>query len=440
MRTPRIAISAALALACAVPATAELLPDPAGDLPVAEQPSNQHHRPALALVRDGWLGAWDDEARGLMVRRFDNAGVARGPAVMLAVNDALPALPFRDKVRREAHEVAIAARADGSFLAVWVELKLRHSADGYAEERVTLSRQVLARVFTAEGRPASRVWNLSGRGSMASRPVVALAGDRFVVAWQERGSQGAGIHVRAVRPDGPSADQLVGPRGLRPAIAAGGNGLMVTWERCCGAKGGYRVFARRLDRYGFAARQAFEVSADLPVSARVPAVAGQPGGSFLVVYQRTLPNDYGRSLIYGQLVSRQGDLIGGELVLSGGYGTAHTMPVAAALGDDGWAVGWLTWVEGFRVAATIAAYGPLANATGTPVDLNEMPIVSLEMALAAHPDGRLVGAWEGFDTGGQQGLRARLVRGPTKIPRASSPQGAEGGTVRRWRPTATDRD
>jgi hypothetical protein len=193
-------------------------------------------------------------------------------------------------------------------------------------------------------------------------------------------------------------------------------------SRVCGADGGYRVFARLLDRFGFADGEAFEVADDLPGGARSPAAAGRPGGPFLIAYQRALPDDEEHSRVYGQLVSRQGDLVGGEAALSSGPGTSHTTPAVAALGDDGWAVGWLTWMEAFRIAATVGAYGPLGNATGNPVDLNDMPILGLEVALAAHPDGRVVAAWEGFDTGGQQGLRARLVRGPAKTARLSLPQ------------------
>ena len=420
MGISRIAFAAALAFTCIAPAAAQLAPAPGGDLGVAEESSSRHHQPALALQRDGWLAAWDDEAEGLMVRRFLDDGRPRGRASTLAANDRLPPLPFSDRLRREAHEVAIAARPDGSFLAAWVEVKLRHSADGYNEDRLVVSQQLVARLFHAEARPISRVWALSSLDGLASRPEVVFVGDRFVVTWQERGGDEPGVHARAVRPNGPAADQLLAPRGLRPAIAAGGDGALVSWEKCCGAGDGYRVFARRLDRFGFAAGEAFEVANDLPRDSRAPAVAGQPGGDFLVAYQRSLEEE-GKSRVFGQLVSRQGDLVGGEMPLSGGAGTAHTMPVAAALANGGWAVGWLTWVDAYRVAATLAPFGPLANAAGNPVDLNAMPIVGLEMALAAHSDGRLVAAWEGFDPRGTPGLRARLVRGPTKTARGTLP-------------------
>ncbi|HEV8241906.1 MAG TPA: hypothetical protein VGS57_21255 [Thermoanaerobaculia bacterium] len=421
MGTSRIVVAAVLAAACVAPAAAQLAPAPGGDLGVAEQSSSRHHQPAVALVRDGWLVAWDDEAQGLMVRRFLDDGHPRGRAAVLAADDAIPALPFSGRLRREAHEVAIAARPDGSFLAAWVDVKLRHSADGFNEDRLVVSRQLVARLFNAETRPISRTWALSSLDGLASRPEVVFAGDRFVVTWQEKGGDDAGVHARAVRPNGPAADQLLAPRGLRPAIAAGGDGSLVVWEKCCGAGDGYRVFARLLDRFGFADGEAFEVADDLPRGARAPAVAGQPGGDFLVAYQRSLEGEERASRIYGQLVSKSGLLAGGEVALSSGAGTSHTVPVAATLANDGWAVGWLTWVDGFRIAATVAPFTALGNADGNAVDLNAMPIVGLELALAASPDGRLVAAWEGFDAHGEQGLRARMVRGPSKTARALLP-------------------
>jgi hypothetical protein len=416
---PAFALVVLIALG-SLPAAAQLVPA-GGELAVAEEPSSKHHGPAVALVRDGWLAVWDDEAQGLLLRRFDDGGRARGRAVMLVADDAVPALPFSGRLRREAHEVAVAARADGGFLAAWVEVKLRHSADGFSEQRMVVARQVVARAFNAEGWPVSRSWVLSGPDGVASRPTVALVGDRFVVAWQERGGDATGIHTRAVRGNGPAGDQLLAPRGLRPTIAAGGDGALVVWEKCCGPDGDYQVFARLLDRAGYAAGEAFRVAADGTVGARAAAVAGQTGGDFLVAFQRSLPDDETRSRVFGQLLSRKGDLVGGELALSGGYGTSHSVPAATALANGGWVVGWLTWQQTFRVGVTIGAFGPLGSAAGNALDLNAMPIMGLEMALASHPDGRVVAAWEGIGPSGEQGLRARLVRGPAKTARLALP-------------------
>jgi hypothetical protein len=405
MRFIRPLLAAALAATVAVAAGAELAPLP-GELTISEAPSNTQNQPAVALVRDGSLVVWADDVRGILGRRFAASGAARDRPQLLAANDPLPPVPFRDRVRHEAHAVTIAARPDGSFLAVWVDVKLKHSDDGFAEHRLVVSQRVAARFFDAEGRPVSRVWMLSRLASVASGPQVAPAGNRFLVTWYERAGPQPGVHLTAVGRKGPARDVLVGGRGTRPAVAAGGQGAIVAWLKCCSSQGGHDLLAQRVDAGGNLAGQSFLVASGLPLA--TPTVGGRPGGDFLVAYQRRHAPELS-TRIHGQVVSAQGALVGGELALSGDYGTGHSAPVAAAL-PGGWVVGWVTWRNEFRVGATLVALGALGNALGNPVDLNEMPIAGLRMGLAAASDGRLLAAWEGFDARGTQGLRARAAR------------------------------
>ena len=138
-------------------------------------------------------------------------------------------------------------------------------------------------------------------------------------------------------------------------------------------------------------------------------MAGQPGGDFLIAFQRIRESDLSTQ-IFGQLLSAKGDVVGAEVPLSIDYGDAHTAPVAGALPGGRWVVGWMTWVSGFRVGSTLTALGPLGNSLGNPVDLNEGPVAGMEMGLAVGSEGRALAAWEGFDTRGARGLRARAVR------------------------------
>ncbi len=408
MRTSCFLLAAVLATAVALPAAAQLVLGP-GELTVSDKPSNGEHQPAVALVRDGSLVAWEEEDRGLAGRRFNASGAARGPSVLLVANDPIPPVPFSDRLRHEAQEVAIAARPDGTFLAVWIDVKVRHSHDGFVEHRLIVSRRVAARFFDAESRPTSRVWMVSGLEGVASRPRVVLQGNRFLLTWQENGGRQPGIHLSTMGRKGLTRDLAIGDRGLRPAIGLGGRGAMVAWVKCCGLQGGYQLLAQRLNGSGVPSGESFVVATDLPRGAEGPAVAGQPGGNFLIAFQRLRESDLSTQ-IFGQLVSAQGDLVGAEVPLSIDYGTAHTAPVAGALSGGGWVVGWMTWVNGFRVGSTLTALGPLGNALGNPVDLNEGPVAGLEMGLAVDADRRMLAAWEGFDQRGARGLRARAVR------------------------------
>ena len=398
----------ALAVAVALPAAAQLVLGP-GELTVSDKPGNGEHQPAVALVRDGSLVVWQEDDRGLLVRRFNANSGARGGSVLLVANDPLPPVPFSNRLRHEAQEVAVAARPDGTFLAVWIDIKVRHSHDGFSEQRLIVSRRVAARFFDAESHPTSRLWMVSGLEGVASRPRVVLSGNRFLLTWQEHGGRQPGVHLSTIGRKGPTRDVPIGDRGLRPAIGIGGRGAMVAWVKCCGPQGGYQLFAQRLSAAGALAGESFVVATDLPRGADGPAVAGQPGGGFLIAFQRVRESDLSTQ-IFGQLVSANGDVVGPEVPLSIDYGTAHTAPVAGALPDGGWVVGWMTWVNGFRVGSTLTALGALGNALGNPVDLNEGPVAGMEMGLAVGTDGRMLAAWEGFDQRGARGLRARAVR------------------------------
>jgi hypothetical protein len=413
MRTDRAFLAAALALACALPAVAQVSVDP-DEFTVAENHGSKAHAPAVALVQNGSLVLWEDEFQGVLARRFDNSGSPRAATVVLAANDPLPPLPFSGRILHEMREPALAARADGSFLAVWSDLKLNRSADiFYQPPPLVVASQVYARLFGSDGRPLSRAVLLSGVDAVAGRPQAVANGDGFLVTWQEKGGADAGAHLRSIDRDGtPGTDVLVAPRATRPSLALGGNGVLVTFERSS-SKTQVQVFGRLYTRNGAPAGEAFRIAGEPSRAAGASAVAGQPGG-FLVVYTRLQPNSTRRTAVYGQLVSKLGQLTGGELQISHGFGESHSAPVLASLADGGWIVDWLSWDGGFAVAQSAGVLTPAANAVGNPLFLNEGPIHARAGALASSPDGRLLAVWEGFGPNSLPGLRGRGLRGPQK--------------------------
>jgi hypothetical protein len=417
MRTLRSLAAVTLTLVCAAPLAAQVTPL-GGEMSVSTA-SGQEHQPAIAFLRDGSVLVWENDLGGIVGRRFDGSGAGRGAAFVLAANDPLPALPFYHAVLRETHEPAIATRPDGSFLAVWTDQMVNRTADIFYDQEYVISSRIVARLFRADGSPASRPWTLSAEDAVAGRARVALAsGDSFLVVWQERGGEDPGVHLRRVdRRNGPAGDDvLVGQRGLRPAIAVGANNALVGWERCCGPNNGSQVFVRLFDVRGVPAGDVFKVADDTPRGARAVSIAGQPTGDFLVAFQRALAEDGRATRVYGQLFNRQGAAVGGELALSGGSaGFAQTSPAVGSLANGGWVVSWLTWFNTFsRGAATAASFSRLGSQSSAPFDFNadQQPIVGLEMALATGSDGRVLAAWEGFDAAGARGLRARAARGP----------------------------
>jgi hypothetical protein len=314
MRSSRLLAAVALTAVATLPLAAAIVPaqNELGSLPA----SGRQHRPSISMHNGGSLVAWEDDVLGVVARRLSTGYGPLGTPVVLAANDPIPALPF-SAVLREERDPAIAARGDGTFAAAWLEQTFQHSADIFYDQKYLISSRVMARVFNADGTPASRPFTLSSGGANATVPQAVAAGDDWFVVWQEREGSGNSIHMATIDRRGQSADIAVSPRGgVRPSIALGGNAVLVAFERS--------------------------------------GSAGVP-------------------MIFGRLYT-----LGG-----------------AANGN-----------------ASAAAFSAVGNAQGNPVDLNDKPIAGLDLALATGTQGRILGAWDGFDLSGVRGLRARPAQAP----------------------------
>src|SRR5581483_8819211 len=116
-------------------------------------------------------------------------------AIVLAANDPLPPLPF-NAVLREEHDAAVAPRPDGTFLAAWTDQMVNRSADIFYDQEWVISSRVVARLFNADGTPASRLQVLSADAAYAQVPrVLAVSDTTFLVTWQERGGDNPGVHL-----------------------------------------------------------------------------------------------------------------------------------------------------------------------------------------------------------------------------------------------------
>lgn len=149
--------------------------------------------PAIAAQPDGFVATWAVRDRatgrptGILARRFDANGAARGDAFTVAAG------PDRHDV-----EPAIDAAADGRFAIAWMSSNADRGYD------------VLARRFDADGTPRGAEFTVAGLASGAaswhSAAAVAMAADgRFIVAWNAEMKDDAGDEVLARRYDADGA-------------------------------------------------------------------------------------------------------------------------------------------------------------------------------------------------------------------------------------------
>src|SRR5262245_56103933 len=73
MRSDRVFLATSLALACALPAVAQVSASH-DELTITENHGSKQRQPAIALVTNGSVLAWDDEAQGIVARRYNAAG------------------------------------------------------------------------------------------------------------------------------------------------------------------------------------------------------------------------------------------------------------------------------------------------------------------------------------------------------------------------------
>jgi Ca2+-binding RTX toxin-like protein len=193
--------------------------------------------PGVAVLADGrylvaWSGNGVGDSSGVFLQRFDAAGVRVGGET--AVNTT---------VAGDQTGVAVAALADGGYLAVW-------SGNGVGDDV-----GVFARRYGANGVAVGTETRVNGTtaGSQTSAAVAALADGGYVVAWSGSGDgDGAGIFARRY---GANGTPVGGETRLNtttadlqqfPAVAAlADGGYLVSWASQGQDGDNWGVYAQR---------------------------------------------------------------------------------------------------------------------------------------------------------------------------------------------------
>jgi hypothetical protein len=198
---------------------------PAGpDAPLSAWAGGTHSRPAVVAAGAGYVAAWtaedqDGSGDGVFARALDAKGAPLGPAFGLAA-----------QTKGAQSDVALAAGADGGFLALW-----SHQSSGGT------GTDVVARRFDEKGValgpeapvPATLAGN-QGRAAATGQP-----GGTFVAAWHTPDQDGAalGIYVRRLSATGApltgeqQANDFWAGIQRNPAVAAADDkGVLVCWE------------------------------------------------------------------------------------------------------------------------------------------------------------------------------------------------------------------
>lgn len=284
----------------------------------------------------------DGSATGVFLRRYDAQGVPRTGDVQV-----------NSYTRWEQAGARLAMAPDGTMVVVWESGRRFGSANQDGDRR-----GVFAQRFDATGARAGDELQVNTfTADDQDQPDVAMdANGRFVVAWQSGGYDVAadgdfrGVFARRFAADGsPASDEFQvntytsGEQG-RPAIAMQPDGgFVVVWE-----SGGYYsapqdgsgtgIFAQRYDAAGQPVGGELRVNTVTEGTQDAPAVAIDAGGNFVVAWAH---GDYDTTIV-AQHFTPGGTRLGGEVPVSLPAPNAAARPAAAADASGRFVVSWDT--------------------------------------------------------------------------------------------------
>jgi len=293
------------------------------------------------------------------------------------------------------YQPSVAADAAGRFVVVW---------ESYGQNGAFGS--IVARRLGPDGAPLGGELVVSSSTSEARyTPVVAADADGgFIVVWVDGSEDGSYSDIRARR-YAADATPLGGEFQVNtysesyqsaPAVAVGAaSSFVVTWRSFEQDGSGYGVFARRFFASGDPAGDELAVSVTTAGSQNLPAIAADPAGDFLVVWQS---DDGDGSGIVGRRLNSSGVPLAGEFPINEFTPGDQFEPSVAPAGPGAWVVVWSS--DGQDGSAT-GVFGRRIDDSGGPIGgefaVNAATVGSQdEPAVAGSASGRFVVVWESY--------------------------------------------
>jgi len=234
---------------------------------------------------------------------------------------------------------AVAGAADGGFFVTWDS----PNPDGEG-------RGVFAQLFGADGAPVGSELQVNGETMNAQRrsAVARTADGDFIVAWESGGQDGSDLAIfgRRYGTDAtPMGEEFlvntytVGDQG-RPAVtglAAGG--FVIAWESTDQDNYGRGVFAQRFDDDEMPLGQEFRINTDPLGAQRRPALAALIDGGFVAAWDSGGQDGSGRG-VFAQRFDSDGAFSGGEIQVNLHTNSHQQTARVAGLANGGFLIAW----------------------------------------------------------------------------------------------------
>jgi hypothetical protein len=290
---------------------------------------------------------------------------------------------------------AVAMDAAGNFVVLWRSTSQDGSLLGVFGQRYDAAGVPLGGEFQVNTYTTER----------QNRPAVAMGpqGD-FVVVWNSGTQDGAGYGVFGQRYD--AAGVPVGGEfqvntyttndQSRPRVAIDATGnFVVVWRSYTQDGSNYGIFAQRYDAAGTLRGTEFQVNTYTTGSQDLPAVAGDPQGNFVVVWQSNY-QDGDKGGIFGQRHDAAGAPVGGEFQVNTYTTESQSNPAVAMDAVGNFVVVWRSYTQdgssagvfGQRFDSTGARQGAEFQVNTYATGSQEIPAVAMDRS------GSFVVVWE----------------------------------------------
>jgi len=293
---------------------------------------------------------------------------------------------------------AVASDSSGNFVVVW-----QSDQDGgfdvfgqrYASTGVRLGPEFRVNTYTT---------------STQRLPAVASgASGNFVVVWQSLYQDGSGygvfgqVFAGSGAPLGPEfqLNTYTANSQSAPDVAADASGnFIVVWQSYTQDGSGYGVFGKRCCSSTGVLGPEFRVNTYTTSFQRLPAVASDASGKFVVVWQSFLQDGYGDG-VFGKAFGNSGAPLGPEFQLNT-YTTRYQSGPDVAADASGFVVVWQSdaqdgsgyGVFGQRCCSSTGVLGPEFRVNTYTTSTQRGP------AVASDSSGNFVVVWQSYDQDG----------------------------------------
>ncbi|MDT9547292.1 MAG: DUF4347 domain-containing protein [Chlorobium phaeovibrioides] len=345
-------------------------------------PSQQQAPSVASLEGGGFVVVWnsygqDGDGYGIYLQRYDAAGRAAGDELQVNTYTA-----------GSQSSSGAAGLSDGGFVVVWASDGQDGDGDGIYLQRYDAGGDAVGSELQV---------NTHTAGAQSSPMLTGLAGGGFAVVWASDGQDGDGdgIYLQryGVGGDAVGSELQVNTHTAgaqsTPAVASlADGGFVITWQSDGQDGSNLGVYAQRYDEYGLAANTEFLVNTKTSWSQSAPAIAAM-GEGFVITWQASA-QDGSDSGVYAQCYDASGVPVDSEFRVNTEVEGAQGEPTAIMLGDEGVVV---AWQSNGQDGSTWGIYAQRFDAEGVPVTVVPLSYTALALNSMKTATGLDVEVW-----------------------------------------------